>query len=328
MTLAADRGAGLPMVCPFVAFADDRDLRAAEPDHRHRCYAEPRPAPRALAHQTRYCLSPGFTSCPTFQDWATREAARVADEQRVAGSAGRVLPGLFDEDQERGAVAPPSSRVFPEAFGAAADEVAEGEPGRFAGPYAQDEGERRSFAGPYAEGARDDVELADEAVLDDADRVEDAYARPTGVAAGRIADWDRPRPRRDYPRISRSRGVPPVLVGLVVLAIAAVALFLLPTIITAMFGSNPAASPSPSGSVGASAASASPGEPTAVPSPTPLTYKVVSGDTLTKIAKKFKVTVAEILAANPTIKNADTIKKDQVIVIPTSGASPSSSAAP
>ncbi|MDP9270157.1 MAG: hypothetical protein M3P14_04160, partial [Chloroflexota bacterium] len=68
MTLAADRGAGLPMVCPFVAFADERDLRAAEPDHRHRCYAEPRPAPRALAHQTRYCLSPGFTSCPTFQD--------------------------------------------------------------------------------------------------------------------------------------------------------------------------------------------------------------------------------------------------------------------
>jgi LysM repeat protein len=324
MTLAADRGAGLPMVCPFVAFADERDLRAAEPDHRHRCYAEPRPAPRALAHQTRYCLSPGFTSCPTFQDWATREAARVADEPLRAGTAGGVLPGLFDDERERGAVAPPPGAVSASAFVPAPDEVDEREPGGFAGPYAEDARQRGGFVGPYAEDhVADDGDLADDADLDD------AFAGAAGAGGRRIADWDRPRPRRDYPRIGRSRGVPPVLVGLVLLAIAAVGLFFLPTIITAMFGGNPAgASPSPSGSVGASAASASPGEPTAVPSPTPLTYKVVSGDTLTKIAKKFNVTVAEILAANPTIKNADTIQKDQVIVIPTAGASPSSSAAP
>jgi LysM repeat protein len=71
---------GLPIVdgapaCPFVAFEDDRDERATAPDHRHRCYAEPRPAPRALAHQDAYCLSSNFPVCPTFQDWARREAA-------------------------------------------------------------------------------------------------------------------------------------------------------------------------------------------------------------------------------------------------------------
>jgi len=61
--------------CPFVAFEDDRDARALAPDHRHRCFAEPRPAPRALAHQEAYCLSSAFPVCPTFQDWARREAA-------------------------------------------------------------------------------------------------------------------------------------------------------------------------------------------------------------------------------------------------------------
>ncbi len=73
---------GLPSVdgspaCPFVAFEDDRDERASSPDHRHRCYAEPLPAPRALAHQEAYCLSSAFPVCPTFQEWARREAAHA-----------------------------------------------------------------------------------------------------------------------------------------------------------------------------------------------------------------------------------------------------------
>jgi nucleoid-associated protein YgaU len=76
---------GLPVVdgapaCPFVAFADDRDARATSPDHRHRCYAETRPAPRALAHQEAYCLASAFPVCPTFQDWARREAATARSE--------------------------------------------------------------------------------------------------------------------------------------------------------------------------------------------------------------------------------------------------------
>jgi LysM repeat protein len=78
---------GLPIAdsataCPFVAFEDDRDERATVPDHRHRCYADVRPSPRALAHQEAYCLSSSFPVCPTFQDWARRESARArADAQ-------------------------------------------------------------------------------------------------------------------------------------------------------------------------------------------------------------------------------------------------------
>jgi hypothetical protein len=80
---------GLPIVdgapaCPFVAFEDDRDERAASPDHRHRCYAEAQPAPRALAHQEAYCLASAFPVCPTFQDWARRPDFPV--ENPVASS--------------------------------------------------------------------------------------------------------------------------------------------------------------------------------------------------------------------------------------------------
>jgi nucleoid-associated protein YgaU len=69
--------------CPFVAFEDERDERADRPDHRHRCYAEAEPAPRALAHQEAYCLSSAFPVCPTFQEWARREAAHT----RAGGTA-------------------------------------------------------------------------------------------------------------------------------------------------------------------------------------------------------------------------------------------------
>ena len=91
---------GLPIVdgapaCPFVAFEDDRDGRGQAPDHRHRCFAEPRPAPRALAHQEAYCLSSAFPVCPTFQDWARREAATARAAQldiRAAGPRGAGQP--------------------------------------------------------------------------------------------------------------------------------------------------------------------------------------------------------------------------------------------
>ncbi len=83
---------GLPLAdgapaCPFVAFEDDRDERASVPDHRHRCYADARPSPRALAHQEAYCLSSAFPVCPTFQDWARREAARSRGGAPTAPSA-------------------------------------------------------------------------------------------------------------------------------------------------------------------------------------------------------------------------------------------------
>jgi LysM repeat protein len=88
--------------CPFVAFEDDRDGRSTAPDHRHRCFAEPRPATRALAHQEAYCLSSAFPVCPTFQDWARREAAAA----RPAAPAAAPSPVLEETP-------PPQSRPMP-----------------------------------------------------------------------------------------------------------------------------------------------------------------------------------------------------------------------
>lgn len=87
------------VACPFVAFVDDREERADVPDHRHRCYAEIRPAPRALAHQQAFCLSAGFAACPTFQDWARREAARAAGsgQRSAARSAEAAAAGALSD---------------------------------------------------------------------------------------------------------------------------------------------------------------------------------------------------------------------------------------
>ncbi len=161
--------------CPFVAFEDDRDERATSPDHRHRCFAEPNPAPRALAHQEAYCLSSAFPVCPTFQDWARREAARsratpsgdsdaagaaAAAEQSqrnpprswqapppwMAGMAGRDAGDEYDDRWERDeeGVPPPPARA-PESG-----------PGRDGPPQPGEEGsdlpdEGRGLSGSYAD---------------------------------------------------------------------------------------------------------------------------------------------------------------------------------
>src|SRR5439155_27183721 len=134
---------------------------------------------------------------------------------------------------------------------------------------------------------------------------EDAEPAEGVAAAGHVRDWDRSRPRRNYPRLARARRVPGVLVGVLVLGVAAVLLFALASFVAGMLGGREAlASPTPAGSVvasGGAAGSATPAGPTVEPSATPLTYTVAAGDTLTRIAKKFNVTVAQIRTANPTI---------------------------
>ncbi len=84
----SERIADPQVVCPFVAFDDDRDFRSPVPDHRHRCFAESPAAPRALAHQAAYCLSASFPGCPTFVDWARREAAPPKVESPVRSLRG------------------------------------------------------------------------------------------------------------------------------------------------------------------------------------------------------------------------------------------------
>ena len=46
------------------------------------------------------------------------------------------------------------------------------------------------------------------------------------------------------------------------------------------------------------------------------TYKVVKGDSLWKIAVKYKIGLSELIEANPQIKNPDLIYPDQIINIP------------
>jgi uncharacterized YkwD family protein/spore coat assembly protein SafA len=54
-----------------------------------------------------------------------------------------------------------------------------------------------------------------------------------------------------------------------------------------------------------------------VPAMAAATHTVVSGDTMWKIASKYKVGVSEIISANPQIKNPDLIYPSQKITIPT-----------
>jgi LysM repeat protein len=56
--------------------------------------------------------------------------------------------------------------------------------------------------------------------------------------------------------------------------------------------------------------------PAATPEPSPRLYRIKAGDTLAKVARKFDVTVEEILAANPDVTNPDRIQVGQFIVIP------------
>jgi LysM repeat protein len=99
-----------------------------------------------------------------------------------------------------------------------------------------------------------------------------------------------------------------------ILGIAIVVVFAVPFLFRGLGGS-PAGSPSPIATALAS--------PTAEPSPTPepvatpLVYTVKSGDTLSKIATKYKVTVDKILEANPKITNANKIQPGDKITIPT-----------
>ena len=95
MTERNATGSERQVVCPFVAFDDDRDHRSSVPDHRQRCFAESPAAARALAHQAAYCLSSAFPGCPTFIDWARREAAPPKDEpiHGLARGADGATPG-------------------------------------------------------------------------------------------------------------------------------------------------------------------------------------------------------------------------------------------
>jgi LysM repeat protein len=411
--------------CPFVAFEDDRDERADRPDHRHRCFAEAVPAPRALAHQEAYCLSSAFPVCPTFQEWARREAAHAIPGRAEAAGAsagatgagaggaeaadgdGDSANGDRDEDvwnsareapiEERPHRNPPRDWAAPPPWaggaiaagasaaaglgdqeaqdavpeegrglaGSAADRLASGEdpdhawlgtstrpgssdPESPASPAAPPDPElaglvgRRAGGRPRGEGADDAIVVTpsrpirrptvsstrDRSRERERDRAVEDRAHPDGPS------WERQRRFEAYPSIkaraslARVPQLPRITVLFGALIVAALLLFILPTILN--LGGRVA---SPGGGASASppgAAASASLEPTPVPAPTPHIYTIKTGDTLTRIAREFGLTTAQLQDANKdTIKDPNRIKVGDKIVIPTpppdevSGGSPS-----
>ncbi len=387
MTDRATSGDGSP-ACPFIAFEDERDERSSSPDHRHRCFAEVRPAPRAVAHQEAYCLSSAFPVCPTFQDWARREAAKAKAPGRSASAS----------KSPRAAAVPPPEAVEPdEPVSVEAPEPgpAEVHDDLWSRPSVDDEepvihrNPPRDWAAPppWATGApvggasRDDVSSAASSPRragaglagSAADRMASGYPAqdpdiaPSSPPSDDLADlvasprrsspqppaaapisrppsgrypagrrpsvsatrehppapdhdgpsWERAKRYEAYPTIKTRVGLPGIPrlgIWAGALVVAALALFFLPGLFEADPVSGPGASASPSAS--ATEATPVPTE-TPVPSPTPELYVIKKGDTLSKIAKKFGVTVDDILEANKeTIKDPNKIGVGDEIIIP------------
>lgn len=359
--------------CPFVAFEDDRESRSTSPDHRHRCYAEALPAPRAAAHQEAYCLSSAFPVCPTFQDWARREAAHARGEgerpapapaatARAAAVSSSTDPGTDDDAddpaEERARIhlpieEPPIRRNPPRDW-AAPPPWASGGVGGSGAAGARRSAEGAGLAGSAADrlaaGAHDsgpsatpsarvsaaappDEELAD--LVSPArvgDRPVHGYQPPKrpgnrpSVSSTRSAPrdvitgpaWEHSRRYEAYPTIRTRVGLPPlprILVLAVALAIAALGLFFLPALLGVGGGGSDIESASPSASQ--SVATSSP-EATTPPASTSQVYVIAAGDTLSKVAKRFGLTIEELLAANKdTITNPDKIAIGDEIIIPT-----------
>jgi hypothetical protein len=359
---------GLPIVdgapaCPFVAFEDDRDERAASPDHRHRCYAEAPPAPRALAHQEAYCLSSAFPVCPTFQDWARREAAhsRADGPRHSEASAAAAAADQPQRNPPRNWSAPPPWMARGGAPGdweeedGGADDIPIGARG-LSGSYADrmasdaggaamagirgpdpDEDPNHEVPAPPVVGRPEppgsprmrEHEPVRGAPIESADQSGGLHQPPHERRRDADApEWERARPLEVYPTLRSRRlpelSLPPLLVAVVALALAAAVLFALPGLLG--FG-NPSSGASPSPSALSSAAAASLA-PTALPEPTPQIYVVRSGDTMSRIAKKFGIALDDLIAANAAnIPDPDKLKiGDQVIIpVPTPSELPAAS---
>jgi nucleoid-associated protein YgaU len=127
--------------------------------------------------------------------------------------------------------------------------------------------------------------------------------------------WEQPRRFEAYPTLkSRGGGIPRVAAYAIVVLLVGIGLFAAPFLLRGLGGGGDQASPSPSAS--GSVIPTSEPSPTAVPTPEKVVYTVKAGDSLSKIAAKYKVTIDQILEANPKIKNPNQIAVGDKIVIP------------
>ncbi len=376
---------GVPIVdgataCPFVAFEADRDERSTRPDHRHRCYAEVRPASRALAHQEAFCLSTAFPACPTFQDWARREAARArpptpssrAPEPsdlpptRPTHREWSAPPPWMDDaptamrHDARGSDAGPADAVHATPGpGEGRSDPGRSDPGRLGPGRADDPAGAPPFLAPRDQpsptirpsagvgsdaasaglaetlsgdrGFDEDEDGHDEDDYDDDGGRPSAFAKPPRRRGGRRPSvsetrrpardlagpsWERPHRYEAYPTLRTRVGlpnIPRIAVAFGGLILAALLLFLIPPLLLRPGGDSGAGGATPTPSSGEPTASLA---PTPTPAPTPQLYTIAAGDTLSKVADKFGITLNDLLAANPGIKNPDKISIGQEIVIP------------
>jgi hypothetical protein len=309
-----------PTACPFVALESDRDRRSDEPDHRHRCYAEPEPAPRAIAHQRTYCLTAAFPTCPIFQDWAVRAAAMPVP----------LRPGRAPVDQEPQPGPQPLWAAIPAGGEPIEMSPEPAKPAERPPQPAQtdrvpslssapERAEREEAPLPAFLAGRADMEPPAEDRIKSQRSYQDELHRREDL----VPSWQRQPLYRTYPSL-RSRvgfGDSGDLIGKittllaigVILSLAVVAIILAPSFLGG-------GSPGPTRP--AVAATSSPRQATPRPSPAPTAapspqqYTVRAGDTLFSIARSNGLTVDQLLAANPDIQNADLVQIGQVIVIP------------
>ena len=134
--------------------------------------------------------------------------------------------------------------------------------------------------------------------------------------------WERSRRNEAYPTLKTRMGmpaIPRIALAIGALVIAAVVIFSLPFLLNFGGSSTPTTPPASAGPSDNSLASSGPSSSVAPVTPTAQIYIVAAGDTMSKIAKKFGLTVAQLEAANPQIKNPNSIKIGDKITIPSCG---------
>lgn len=345
-----------PVACPFVALELDRDRRSDKPDYRHRCFAEPTPQPRAISHQAAYCLSPNFPGCPIFQDWAVRASAQpvaaagggatAGDAAAVGGvvAATDITPVPTDITPEL----PAPGEAWPaEAFAQAEQPDAGEQLSVFTAEAAEPAAEALPQQSPIAQPlpslpqpGSDDAPVPgflagrpprparSSRPADSVEKVTREDLIPSWERDGRFGAEPAERERTD-----RFGGIVTAIAVVAILGLGVAGVIFLPGLLA---GGGPGRTPTPAVSASPSDGAVLPSaivtpvatltpSPTpdvsAAPSPTPHIYRVRRGDSVAGIARKFHISMNDLLAANPQITNPDHIEPGDLLTIPAPGGS-------
>jgi LysM repeat protein len=348
-----------PGVCPFVALVGNRDRRADGPDPDNRCYAEPAPRKRDDRYQADFCYSTNFSTCSVFLAWAARNAAEptyITEAARKAWGTGIAVPEDARDDAEaagdddgEGAPGTPEGGLFGAAGASDADENEPRSSDSFdwvpATAWAEAPYDERAEAEADELAAIEELE-ADEVEADEDDELgndhdDEATTAPKVPAALPMrkrkrplqpirtrgsGEWFYADPPDRKPLVTRRYGVaPPVLLGVLGVLVAALVIFMIPTLLSSGDDGGTAVAASPSaGTTRRPAATRVPvAAATASPAPSPKTpkirnYRVRFGDTVTGIAEKFGVRPTQLQCMN-LIRNKNLIVIGDRLQIPPDG---------